>query len=146
MQCSHTALPCVSLQLGPAPPFHDLFRDPSGRSRARANMSPTASPNPRSRRTELLRVRMSPQEHQVINSRADQCGKPVSTFVREVALGSVPRARPGRLEEKAIYHLGRIGNNLNQLAYVANATGRLDDTRRLHEVLDNLLQTIRHLS
>ena len=99
-----------------------------------------------SNRTELLRVRLSPRERQVIRTRAEQCRKPMSTFVREVALGSVPRARPGRLDEKAIYHLGRIGNNLNQLAYVANATGRLDDTRLLHEVLDHLLQTIRHLS
>ena len=78
--------------------------------------------------------------------RAAECGKGISTYMREVALGSVPRARPRRVEQQAIHQLARIGNNLNQLAYVANATGRLDDTRRLHEVLDNLLETIRHLS
>ena len=146
MQCSHTALPCVSLRLVPAPSIHILFRDPCGRSRARTGMTPEAPLPHTSNRTELLRVRLSPGERQVIRARAEQCRKPTSTYVREVALGSVPRARPGRLEEKAIYHLGRIGNNLNQLAYVANATGRIDDTRRLHEVLDRLLQTIRHFS
>ena len=62
---------------------------------------------------DLLRVRLSPEERQVIRARAEQCRKPMPTIVRELALGSVPRARPGRLEEKAIYHLGRIGNNLN---------------------------------
>jgi hypothetical protein len=61
-------------------------------------------------------------------------------------LGTIPRARPRRVEEKAIYHLGRIGNNLNQLAFVANATGRLGDTRHLHEVLNQILRAIRHLS
>ena len=39
MQCSHTALPCVSLRLVPAPSIHNLFRNPCGRSRGRANMT-----------------------------------------------------------------------------------------------------------
>ena len=96
-------------------------------------------------RTEVLRVRLAPEEREVIRARAEQCRKPVSTFVREVALGSVPRARPRRLEEKAVYHLGRIGNNLNQIARTANATGRLDEARQLDEALAELLDAIRRL-
>ena len=136
MQCSHTAVPCGPLQLAPTGPSRPLFRDPGGRSRGRANVS---------LRTEVLRVRLAPEEREVIRARAEQCRKPVSTFVREVALGSVPRARPRRLEEKAVYHLGRIGNNLNQIARTANATGRLDEARRLDEALAELLDAIRRL-
>ena len=71
-----------------------------------------------SNRSELLRVRLSPEERHVIRARAEQCREGRSTFVREVALGSVPRERPYSL----------------------------DDTRRPHEVLDNLLQAIRAIS
>ncbi len=136
MQCSHTAVPCGPLQLAPTGPSRLLFRDPGGRSRGRADVS---------LRTEVLRVRLAPEEREVIRARAEQCRKPVSTFVREVALGSVPRARPRRLEEKAVYHLGRIGNNLNQIARTANATGRLDEARQLDEALAELLDAIRRL-
>ena len=66
MQCSHTALPCVSLQLVPAPPPYYLFRDPYGRSRARAGMSPEVPSPLISNRSELLRVRLSPENRQVI--------------------------------------------------------------------------------
>jgi len=88
-------------------------------------------------------VRFAPEEWEKIRARAAEARLPPSTYVRETALGY---RLSGRISSRAIYELGRIGNNLNQLAYVANATGRLDDTRRLHEVLDRLLLAIRRLS
>lgn len=104
------------------------------------------SPPPATRRTELLRVRLSEDERRTIRARAEECGKPTSTFVRELALGSVPRARSGRLEEKLVYHLGRIGNNLNQLTRRANATGRLPERRYLDAVLEELLGALRRIA
>ena len=97
------------------------------------------------KRTELLRVRVSPEEHRTIRARANECGKPTSTFVREVALGTVPRARPGRIDEKAIYHLGRLGNNLNQIARVANTSGRVSVGRRLEKVLRGVQATLERI-
>ena len=97
-------------------------------------------------KTEVVSVRMSPEELRTVNDRAVDCGKCLSTYVREVALGAVPRARPRRLEQETVYQLGRIGNNLNQIAYVANATGRLATERRLHEVLDELLDAVRRIA
>jgi len=96
-------------------------------------------------RTDVLRVRLTATERQTIKSRATVCGLPDSTFVRQVALGSVPRARPQRLEKEAIYQLGRIGNNLNQLAHVANVTGRLDEEAHLRAATSSLLKAIRRL-
>ena len=97
-------------------------------------------------KTEVVSVRMSPEELRTVNERAVDCGKCLSTYLREVALGTVPRARPRRLEQEAVYQLGRIGNNLNQLAYVANATGRLAAEQRLHDVLDELLDAVRRIA
>jgi hypothetical protein len=41
--------------------------------------------------------------------------KPAS-YVRLTALKTVPRQRRRARESEVVYHLGRIGNNLNQLA------------------------------
>ncbi len=103
-------------------------------------------PDPSQFKTEIVSVRMSPDELRAIRARADDCGKCLSTYMRIVALGSIPRARPRRIEEKAVYQLGKIGNNLNQLAKVANATGRIDTTSQLNLTLARLLDAVRKLA
>ncbi len=96
-------------------------------------------------KTDWVHVRVTADQRRKIRERADECGLPVSTFVRKVAMGSIPRARPRRLEKKAVYHLGRIGNNLNQLARVANASGQVSEERHLRVITEELLAAIRRL-
>ncbi len=71
---------------------------------------------------------------------------PLSTSMRIVALGSIPRACPRRIQEKAVYQLANIGNNLNQLAKVANATGQIQQAQRLEQALTDLLDAVRVLA
>ena len=97
-------------------------------------------------RTEAVLVRLSPEERRRIREHARACGKGTSTYMREASLGLKPRVRPRRLEQQAVYQLGRLGNNLNQLARAANATGQFEESRRLQEILDELLETIRRLA
>ena len=78
--------------------------------------------------------------------RADLCGQCLSTYMRRVALGSIPRARPRRIEQKTVYHLGRIGTNLNQFTRIANTTERIDCSRRLAAILSELTEAIRRLA
>ena len=68
---------------------------------------------------------------------------PPSTYVRQTALGY---RLSGRINARAIAQLGRIGNNLNQLTRVANATRRIDQTKRLETVLNELTEAIRYLA
>ena len=44
----------------------------------------------------------------------------LARYMRETALGAVPKARPRLFEMAVVRELARIGNNLNQLAHVAN--------------------------
>jgi hypothetical protein len=97
-------------------------------------------------KTEIVSVRMSPDELGAVGKRAHDCGKCLSTYMRIVALGSIPRARPRRIEQEAVYQLGKIGNNLNQLTRVANSTGRLGEAHRLQQILDELLDAVRTLA
>ena len=89
---------------------------------------------------------MSPDELRAVARRAKDCGKCLSTYMRIVALGSIPRARPRRIEQEAVYQLGRIGNNLNQLTRVANAAGQIRHADYLQEVLEKLLDAVRKLA
>jgi len=95
---------------------------------------------------EVVSVRMSPDERRAVAERADLCGQCLSTYMRKVALGSIPRARPRRIEQKTVYQLGRIGNNLNQLTRVANRTGQLDTAYRLRQLLAEITEAIRKLA
>ena len=59
-----------------------------------------------------------------------------SVYLREAGLG----ARLSRKVNDAAYHaFSRIGNNVNQLAHIANATGELPDEVRLRAVLAEVL-------
>ena len=98
------------------------------------------------KQTEIVSVRLSPEDRDALSERAVICGKPISTYMRTVSLGSVPKARPGHLERKAIYHLSRIGNNLNQLARTANATGRLPHARLIEAAIEELTRAIEELA
>jgi hypothetical protein len=58
--------------------------------------------------------------------------------MREVALGRQPEVRPDAASNEAIYHLSRIGNNLNQLQRLAKAQGDVELCRQLELTLDEL--------
>lgn len=139
---SYAAVPLLPLPLATFPRKRRLFRDPRGRSRR----GRPGVPDPSQFKTEIVSVRMSPDELQAVAQRAHDCGKCLSTYMRTVALGSIPRARPRRIEQEAVYQLARIGNNLNQLAKVANATGQIRQVRSLEQALKELLDAVRVLA
>ncbi len=97
-------------------------------------------------RCRAILVRVSPEERHLIRERASACERGASTYLRDLALGHEPKVPRGRIEQKAVYHLARIGNNLNQLARHANASRRVELSRRLDEVLAELLDAIRRLA
>jgi hypothetical protein len=80
-------------------------------------------------RTEQMVVRCTPEERAELEARAVRAGLAVGAYLRQQALGgSGPRARrrpPVDADALLLLEgqLGRIGNNLNQLARAANAGG-----------------------
>ena len=95
------------------------------------------------RRPRKIRYRDS--EWELIVARARECRKPPARYVREVSLGVIPRARRNRIEEGIIHQLGRIGNNLNQLARLAHGSGHLGTRDELRSALDELLVLVRSI-
>lgn len=83
-------------------------------------------------RTETLYARLTPDEKAAFLERADSAGMTAAAFLRAAALGDAgPRAQRRAPADKAallqlLGELGRIGNNVNQLARTANAGLDLD--------------------
>src|SRR5262249_54689112 len=67
-------------------------------------------------------VRMTKEEHSCLIEMARKGGLSFSRFVVESALsGQVPTNEDRMRRERAILHLARVGNNLNQVARQLNA-------------------------
>jgi Mobilization protein NikA len=79
-------------------------------------------------RTTIVTMRINPQEAATIRRIAARRGESVSALMRSALLHS--RLRPSRIEVKAVARLlgqlGKIGSNINQIAYHLNA-GRPGD-------------------
>src|SRR5262245_53262563 len=86
--------------------------------------------NKRKRSHQSL-IRWTDEEFSTIAEKADKAGLAVAAFMRAAVLGSPgPRAkRRPPADHKALRqilgHLGRIGNNINQIAKSLNAGDRL---------------------
>ena len=77
-------------------------------------------------KTSFISVRCTAKERAKIDETATQAGLSIGAYLRSLALGSAgPRAvRRPPIERKELArllgHLGKIGSNLNQLAYAFN--------------------------
>lgn len=97
------------------------------------------------RRTRTLQVRVTEAEDGIIREKMQQAGiVNLSAFVRKMVLdGYVVHLDFPELK-KLMGLLGRCGNNLNQIAHKANATGSLlqDDIAMLQEQQAELIDLV----
>ena len=70
------------------------------------------------RRSVWIKMRVTPDEKRLIESKASAQGQTVTDFLRQRALDF--RLRQSPLEKERIRHLARIGSNMNQIARWAN--------------------------
>ena len=70
------------------------------------------------RRSAWIKMRVTPDEKRLIESKASAQGQTVTDFLRQRALDY--RLRQSPLEKERIRQLARIGANMNQIARWAN--------------------------
>ena len=78
---------------------------------------------------------MSEVEHRRITRRAKSCGLTKSAYVRQLIVGYKPKETPPADYFAMTRELKEIGNNLNQLSFVANATGLIDEAAYYENVI-----------
>lgn len=86
-------------------------------------------------RTKKLSLRLSEKEYKRITRRAKACGLTKSAYVRQLIVGYEPRESPPTDYFAMTRELKEIGNNLNQLAFMANATGLIDEAAYYENVI-----------
>lgn len=79
--------------------------------------------------------RLTEKEHRRLQRRANSCGLTMSAYVRQIINGYKPRESPPADYFVMKHELCAIGNNLNQLAFVANATGLIDEAAYYENVI-----------
>ena len=98
-------------------------------------------------RTENIKVRLTPSEKEQLQQVIAEYGvKNLSEFIRSVLLtGSynVTSEECENLQSDLIYELNKIGNNLNQIARLANTRGEVDiqvlqELQKIREFLEIL--------
>lgn len=95
-------------------------------------------PTPRKRRTSVVRIRVTASERSALEAAAAEVGLGISSLVRYAsikAIGLTPTPAPKRPRDDLarqlaawIGQLARIGNNVNQVARVANTGGAVPAT------------------
>jgi type III secretion system FlhB-like substrate exporter len=92
---------------------------------------------------QVFAIRLSPTERQKIEAKADHAGMKLSEYLRATALKQkIPRSVP-KINREIYIELGRIGNNINQIAKAANIAIKRGD--KLNVELLQLLLLDEHL-
>lgn len=76
--------------------------------------------------------------------RARASGRPVARYIREMSLGSVPRAHRAPVNDDLVRQLALVGNQLRRLAEAASAK-QLPEAAEFAAGLDEVLDTIRQI-
>lgn len=144
----------------PASPVHPLRTPPTQAPQAalmNAEPTPTIAPKRHGKRKladardQWVHVRCNAAEHATITAAAAQKGLTAGPYLRSLALGTPgPRARRQPSAERAelarvLGLLGNYGSNLNQLAHVANASGKLPIEAALAEIAQNVREIRDHV-
>lgn len=80
------------------------------------------------RRNIRVQVWLNPEEKKKLQASAKKSGLSRETYLRTLINGFVPKELPPADYHALMKGLHAIGNNLNQIAAKANATGHIDRT------------------
>lgn len=80
-------------------------------------------------------MRLSERDFKLLERRARRCMLTKSAYIRQLLHGYRPREAPPADYHAMKRELCEIGNNLNQLAFMANATGLIDEASYYENVI-----------
>ena len=78
-------------------------------------------------RTKSFCIRLTEKELSRLNKQVEKTGMTREGYVRTIIIGFEPVCVPPIEYFEIIAQLRRLGNNMNQICYRANALGHLDD-------------------
>ena len=92
-------------------------------------------------RTNQIHFYLGDVEYKKLLRRVSKSGLSLSAYMRHLINNRVPQDKPPPEYFEILKELRAIGRNINQIAFVANATGIMD-AKRVEEHYDELLALI----
>lgn len=100
----------------------------------------------RNRKNGVL-IYLTDSEKKHLTKQAERAGLNNSVFIRKLILGAEVRPRPPDEYGKIIRELSAIGNNVNQIARIANSLGKInyDELQKMQAALDNIWGEVKNM-
>ena len=80
-------------------------------------------------------VRLSPKEKEHLKAQAAACALKMEPYIRKLIMGNIIRPRPPDEYVKLLREINAIGNNINQIAHIANAERHISKDK-IEEVIN----------
>lgn len=80
------------------------------------------------RNTAVL-VRLSQKEKEHLKAQAAACALKMEPYIRKLIMGNIIRPRPPDEYVRLLREINAIGNNINQIAHIANAEHRISEDK-----------------
>lgn len=98
-----------------------------------------------SERTSAILVRLTDKEHAYLKKQAALCGLKKEPFVRKLIMEKEVRARPPDAYYDLIRAVNAVGNNINQIAHIANAEQHISSNKidEVVKMVDDIMDMIR---
>lgn len=80
-------------------------------------------------------MRMDEKDFKLLERKARKCGLTKSSYIRMLIHGYEPKETPPADYFAMTRELKEIGNNMNQIAFMANATGLIDEAAYYENIL-----------
>ena len=97
------------------------------------------------KRQKQVTVRFTEEEYHQLKNKCDAAGMKMEPFLRALVSGCTIRERPPDSYKALAAQVAAIGNNLNQLTHIANATGRVSASQldRAQSLLEDMWRCVR---
>ena len=76
-----------------------------------------------------ISVRLTEQEHKRLKTNAAACALKMEPYIRKLIMGNIIRPRPPDEYVKLLREINAVGNNINQIAHIANAEHRISEDK-----------------
>lgn len=98
-------------------------------------------------RNKAVLIRLSMKEKEKLKSDASACSLKMEPYIRKLIMGKEIRPRPPDEYVKLLREINAIGNNINQIAHIANAERHITQNK-IEEVLhlqDEIMRAVRRV-
>lgn len=99
------------------------------------------------KREKAILCWLNEKEYEHLKKQAGTSGLTVSALIRKLIIGQEIRQRPPAEMPELLRQMSAIGNNINQIAKVANSSKfvRQEDIKEIQKMQSDLYRTIKYL-